>query len=339
MTLNTPRNSTAYVVAGTKTFRLASRAILEEWGGNLQNIEKSMRSIYIPDDGYKFGQRDQSGAEALVVAYLAPAGNLRELFKHNIKPHTYAALHLFKRQWESLVGDKAIVDSCCSSRVCNLSEVAGWNRLQKLIKKSDSWESSKRYYFIGKKVRHARSYGMGVNRLVTEIAKETGGGIAMSKEEGQRLLDLDDRLFPEIRAWQLGVEKEAKETGMLRNLFGFPWKITGPLNDRVFKSLYSIVPQSTVGTISNIAFTRMYDYIEAHNKDWAVMENTHDSFLCQFPDTEEEEKEWLRVSEEMLNVELVAPDGSKFQMKSEAATGYNWAPYHETKNPRGLKEV
>ena len=48
--MNLPRNSCTYVVAGTDTFRLGSRKILGKWGNNMQNIEKSLRKIYIPDD-------------------------------------------------------------------------------------------------------------------------------------------------------------------------------------------------------------------------------------------------------------------------------------------------
>ena len=78
--MNLPRVSTYYNVSGTKTFRLASKAIFGIYGTNLQNWEKSLRKLIIPDDGYKFVQVDQSGAEALVVAYLCKHGNFRDLF-------------------------------------------------------------------------------------------------------------------------------------------------------------------------------------------------------------------------------------------------------------------
>ena len=43
------RDATQWYIAGTRTFRLGSRKVLGTWGGNLQNIEKSMREIYIAD--------------------------------------------------------------------------------------------------------------------------------------------------------------------------------------------------------------------------------------------------------------------------------------------------
>src|SRR5690242_10436940 len=93
------RNTTQYKIAGTKTFRLSSSKALRRWGGNLQNIEKSMREIYEPDPGKIFVQVDQSGAEALITAYCCEDGQYRELFKNGIKPHSYLGMHLFKDVW------------------------------------------------------------------------------------------------------------------------------------------------------------------------------------------------------------------------------------------------
>ena len=96
----------------------------------MQNIEKSKRGIY-HSDGFnphdpvliqkclywlKTGdtdpftdeeldtlrvllQRDQSGAEALIVAYDSEPRDYRQLFIHNVKPHVYVALKLFKDVW------------------------------------------------------------------------------------------------------------------------------------------------------------------------------------------------------------------------------------------------
>lgn len=69
------RSSCTYKISGTKTFRLSSSKILGHWGENLQNKEKGMRVMYIPDDGKIFVQVDQSGAEALIVAYLCRNAN------------------------------------------------------------------------------------------------------------------------------------------------------------------------------------------------------------------------------------------------------------------------
>src|SRR3977135_515890 len=106
-----PRNSCIWKLAGTDTFRLASSCIMmnfmtkEERGTNLQNIPHGMRKIYIPDEGKILVQVDQSGAEALIVAYLCEPGLFRDLFLNGIKPHTYVAMHVFQKQIQHKINE------------------------------------------------------------------------------------------------------------------------------------------------------------------------------------------------------------------------------------------
>src|SRR4029450_5554986 len=87
----------SYLPAGTTSFRLGSRKLFGEWGNNGQNLNADSLSVFIPRDGNIFVSCDQAGAEALVVAYDAPAGRYRRLFELNIKIHTYVALIIFQR--------------------------------------------------------------------------------------------------------------------------------------------------------------------------------------------------------------------------------------------------
>jgi len=337
MPLNLPRVSTYYNVSGTKTFRLGSKAILGEYGTNLQNWEKSLRKLVIPDDGFCFVQVDQAGAEALVVAYLCRPGSLRELFKNRIKSHNYVALNVFPQQWAKLTSSE-VVTACRTSPINRLNEVEGWKELQSLIKESDGWESKRRYYFIAKKLGHASNYGMGAERLRMSILEETGGAIALSREEAEQLVNEYHKLFPEIRAWHSTTYVKAKSERLLRNLFNHPYRITEYLSDKILKELYAWVPQSTVGTITNIAYTKMYHYIRIKKLNWMLLANTHDSYLLQCPP--DESLDCAKKAQEFLNVTLKSPvDGASFTMKSEAQVGYNWGPYHETKNPEGLREI
>ena len=171
------RDSTQFQIGGPKTFRLGSRAIMKKsrqlpsgefkdrgLGGNLQNIEKSMREIYIPDgftDALKdkcsyymssgdlsifteeelmslriFVQTDQSGAEALGVAYLCKDGDFRQLFIHGIKPHVYVAIHVFRDIWKkkmreySVAGDvKCDIDEILNTPIKDLKSNPYWKDL------------------------------------------------------------------------------------------------------------------------------------------------------------------------------------------------------------------
>ena len=61
--LNLPRDSTCYHIAGPNTLRLSSKAIFGLYGSNMQNKEKSYRSMYCADKGKILVQVDQAGAE------------------------------------------------------------------------------------------------------------------------------------------------------------------------------------------------------------------------------------------------------------------------------------
>lgn len=159
-TLLNPRNSTMYGIGITNTFRLNSKAILKNnrtgfpgWGTNLQNIEKMARAIYKPDLQKKFLQADQSGAEALVVAYLAKPGKFRDLFKFNVKPHVYVALHLFKKEWQ-IVNPALDFDLAVTLEPAVLTSHPDWRLIDKLIKSSDDWPAERRYYYMAKQTCH-----------------------------------------------------------------------------------------------------------------------------------------------------------------------------------------
>lgn len=165
MVLKLPRNSTNYVISGTDSFRLSSKMITLRFtnppregkcGGNLQNLEKSMRQIYIPDDGYIFVQSDQSGAEALVVAYLCQHGNFRELFLNGIKSHCYVALQVFADVWQEHLANSPInVRELCELPIKELAKNPDWKIVDKLIRQSDGWPAERRFYYIAKQICHA----------------------------------------------------------------------------------------------------------------------------------------------------------------------------------------
>ena len=337
--MNLPRNSTTYKITGTETFRLSSSKILSKWGSNLQNIEKNLRRIYVADDGYKFCQVDQAGAEALIVAYLAPKGQYRDLFLHKIKPHVFVALHVFADQWLEKFENPQTVKLALDSPVADLSSIPDWKKLDSFIKSSDNWKSSERFYYLGKKIVHASSYGLGPNTFVTAVLEESEATIVLSRRQAEQYLEYFHKLFPEIRKWHFMIQRQLNDNRVLRNLFDFPYAYTGFVGESMFKEAYAFVPQSTVGTITNIAYTKLQQYIEDNGKDWHLLANTHDSYLVEFPDNEDEQKEVVAKMKEFIEPELTGWDGTKFKMRSEAQVGYNWAPYKPSKNESGLVEV
>lgn len=337
--LSLPRNTCFYNIGKTNTFRSSSSEILKTWGTNLQNITKHLRHIYHADPGYKLLQRDQSGAEALVVAYLCKPGKYRDLFIYGIKPHVYVALHMFKDKWKK--EDKSLdIDGAVKLNPKELKNHAQFKQIDKLIKSSDKWPADRRYYYLAKQTCHSANYGITANRFRINVLDKSEGVISLSKKDSEFFLSFYRSMFPEIVDWNYEVFKQLRKTKTLFNLFGHPRLFTKDINqDNWVKEAYAFIPQSTVGEITHVAFREMQKWIEYNKVDWHLLTNTHDSFLLEYPDNEDDERMAIEVSEQCFAQSFLSPyDKVEFTMKSECAVGYNWGPFGED-NKMGLKEI
>lgn len=342
------RNSTTYKLTGTKTFRLSSSKILKKWGGNLQNIEKSMREIYVPDEGKIFVQTDQAGAEALIVSYLTRDGNYRALFKNGIKPHTYICVHLFEDVWPRKMQEHNFIQSqdeldikkIIATPIPELKKNPLWKSLDGCIKSSDGWALTERYYYLGKQTEHSSNYDIQPPTFRMNILEKSGGKIVISKADSERFIGTKHRLYPEIKEdFHMSVQAQVKRNRVLYNLHGHPYQITQPyFKESDWKEYYSWIPQSTVGEITNIAYAKLQSFIEQENLAWDLLANTHDSYMCQCPIVDA--LACGAKMKEFIEQELVSPfDGTHFRMRSETSAGFNWRPFHPEKNPIGLKEI
>lgn len=338
-----------YGIGGTDTTRLSSKAVLKSpwfhgWGTNLQNIEKSMRKIYKPDEGKGFCQEDQAGAEAKIVAYLCRAGRFRQLFEHGIKPHVFVALHLFPDVWEKEI-NKGALDIRLNIKElieCPISELKNhpyWKDVDKLIRSSDNWPAERRYYYISKQVCHSSNYGIKAGMFSLNTLEKSRGKVVISKQKAEEFLSIYHGLFPEIREWHREVIKQVEATGYLYTLQGYPLhiQVADKPQETDFKKWFALVPQATVAQITRIAYVRMFEFIVEHKLDWDLLADTHDSYLQQCPVLEM--RDCAIKGKEFLEQELTAPRGEKFRMGAEASIGFNWGPWDEVKNPEGLKEI
>lgn len=355
-----------------KTFRRSSTSLFE-WGGNLQNIEKSVREIYHPD-GFSedikgkckywlqtgdtsvfteeellklnvFAQTDQSGAEDLVVSYDSNAGNSRACYINRIKKHSFVAMHLFPDVWQKKMKEEGgliedlDVHYLCSLSIPDLAKSAQWPELGKLIKKSDDWSLTERYYYFAKQTVHSANYEIRENTFVLNVLDKSGGKIVIPTHEGKRFLEVYRALFPEIPERNRRVEQQVREHRMIFNLHGHPYIITNyNITDSNLKEYYAWGPQSTVGEITRICATNFQNYVEEHNKPWDFMADTHDSILTQGPLFDVKER--IQKQQEFMNQKLISPiDGVEFSMKSETNIGFNWSSYKKDTNELGLQEL
>ena len=341
-------------------------------------MEKELRHIYIPDGlggvssekllYYQenkdisiftdeeqeniriFIQVDQSGAEALIVAYLCNNGNYRQLFINGIKPHSYLGMHLFKDIWPQKMRELGMItresgfdmEELVNTPIPKLKSHPFWRDLDSVIKDSDNWSISERYYYLAKQTEHSSNYDIKAPTFQMNILEKSGGKIVIPKDKAEHFLNVKHSLFPEIKqTFHRRVGEQAEATKILYNLHGHPYTITcDDIPDSQWKELYAWQPQSTVGEITNIAYTRLQSYIEDNSYGWDLLANTHDSYLCQC--SLRDEMQCASAMRRFIEQELVSPvDGVKFQMRSEAQSGFNWAPakLKQKKNLLGLREV
>jgi hypothetical protein len=320
----------------------------------MQNKEKSIRQMYIADEGYSIVQFDQAGAEALIVAYECENGNLRSLFLNGVKPHVFVALRNFPTVWLKRFPCADTVRTALTCTIPELKTIPQWKELDTLIKDSDNWPSDQRYYYLGKQSCHSLNYDARETAFQMNVLQKSGGSIVLSREDSSKLINGYHSLFTEIRKWHRVVVEYARKYGRLYNLFGYPLQITQSIEESMYKELYALIPQSTVGTITNIAYTQLLAVIENDPYDdrsseclrlfgnrnrslWRPWQNNHDSYVCMVPDSDVEE--CAKIMKFLIEVPLVSSRGEKFNMRSEGAVGKNWAAYKQDKNPNGLKEI
>jgi hypothetical protein len=351
--------------------RRNSRKIFDLYGSNLQNLEKSIRQMYIPD-GFSaplrekclywlktgdlkifneqeltnlnvFVQVDQSGAEALIVAYLCRNASYRQLFVNNIKPHSFLAMHLFKNVWPKKIKERGgliedlNIEELCSLSIPDLARNPFWSDLDLVIKDSDNWQTSERYYYFAKQTCHSANYGIEENTFRMNVLDKSGGKVVISAPDAKMYLGTYRGLFPEIPEWNEHVKDVVRQTKMLYNLFGYPYQITNHnITDSDMKEYIAWGPQSTVGQITETALTNLQEYIESEHKDWDILADTHDSYLTQGPLLDIRDR--VTKMTELMGQPFVSPvDGAPFNMRSEWQIGFNWSSYKKGKNEEGLQ--
>jgi DNA polymerase I-like protein with 3'-5' exonuclease and polymerase domains len=306
----------SFDVAGTKSYRLSSRKLFGDYGGNAQNIPESIREYLVADPDHVILQVDQSGAEALIVAYLCRPGFYRELFDVGIKPHTFLALNIFTNKFQGEHPPQRYQ----FRRPIELSQLPEWKSLNKLISKDPGSETE---YKLGKLTAHAKAYDMKAPTFRLNVLQKSQGAIILSLDEARRFLDTYDKLFPEILEWQAEVESEVSKSRVLYNLFGYPRIFAGRWCNELVREAYSFVPQSTVGCLTSIAAAELQAETEKQKWRCDLLANVHDALVVQcHKNIVHEVAAFIQKS---FGRPLTSPRGETFSMKSEAMFGPTWA--------------
>ncbi|KKK73544.1 hypothetical protein LCGC14_2892770, partial [marine sediment metagenome] len=249
--LENNRMRCTYVVGGTESFRFSSSGTHTGRGTNLQNIDKRLRHVFIPDPGFTMVQMDQERAESMVVAYVSRDGAYIEAHLKGNTHVTVARLLWPDEEWNGQdVHDRALAAHSLAANKIGRHTM----------------------YYLAKRCQH------GLNYLLTPhgMARELG----LTVKESERVYTAYFEAFPGIKEWHAKVIEELKRTGKILYPGGYSREFFGRLGDRAtHREAISSVPQSIVAWTNHIVWARMYKQLDG--PDLQVLGHGHDSVLFQ----------------------------------------------------------
>jgi DNA polymerase-1 len=298
------RIRTSYNIAGTSTGRLSSSLSEFGTGGNLQNVEEALRSIFIADPGMKFAKFDAKSGESYVVGAI---------------------------EW-NLFGDGTFLDALESGDIHTAVARLVWPDLPWTgdIKKDKAiaeqpFYRHHTYRFMCKKLGHGSNYG---GQPFT-LAQQTHLPISIVEEFQPKYF----AAFPAHQRWQRHVADELYQRGYLVSLMGRKRWFHGRRNDpATIREAIAFDPQSSLADIVNRAMLRLW-----MSPNFPILvANDHDALTFTYP--EDEEDSIVPALHAALPERIELKNGRVLSIPYDCKTGWNRADVDPDKNPEGLKD-
>lgn len=296
------RMRTSYNIAGTNTGRFSSSFSEFGTGGNLQNVEELLRSIFIADEGYKFAKFDAKSGESYCVGAI---------------------------EW-NLFKDGRYLDAVESGDVHTAVARICWPNLEWTGElQRDKHIAERPYYrhytyrFMCKKLGHGSNYGG---------QPKTLAGQAKLPETVVR--DFQPKYFaafPSHIRWHGYVDTQLRTAGNLISLTGRRRWFFGRRNDpSTLREAIAYDPQGSLADIVNRLMLRIW-----RKRTAIVMMQDHDALTFMYP--EELEDEIIPALQEDLIEEIPLQHGRTLRIPYDCKVGWNKGDVSEA-NPDGLKD-
>lgn len=317
--LNTPmpnnRLYTNFNLAGTNTGRLASRSNSFGVGTNLQNVDKAMKYMLVPDEGKVLVNVDLEQADSRNVGALA----WNMFYDADAE---YIAKYLGLDKWDGPVGPEfagSYLDACESgdlhTTVCRMAwkdldwpeDREGWRAIADQIA-----YRGLSYRDMSKKLGHGTNY-LGQPRTMAMHTKVAVDIIT----EFQNRYSKPSGAFPVITAWQNKTIELLQTQGHLTHLFGRRRCFFGRLDDQsVINAAIAYCPQGMTGDAINIGILNLW-----HDKDFELLIQVHDSILFQID--QNRIAELVPRALELLEAPITLKGGRRYSIPLDAQVGWN----------------
>jgi DNA polymerase-1 len=296
------RMRTSYNIGGTSTGRLSSSFSEFGTGTNLQNIEESLRSVFIADPGMKMAYIDAQQGESYCVGAI---------------------------EW-CLFGDGKYLDTCEGGDLHTSVAKLCWPRLAWVgDKKADNELAEQPYYrhysrrFMCKKIGHGSNYGGKPQTLANQAKVDVG----VVREFQQQYFTA----FPAHLRWHQHVANELVAKGYLTTLTGRKRWFFGRRNDD--STLREGIAYDPQGSLADILNRGMLNVWKA--RDCELLMQIHDAILVQYPESEEDHI--LPLVMRQISCPIPLTRSRTLVIPYGAQTGWNWGKYSKS-NPDGIKD-
>lgn len=302
------RIRTSYNIAGTSTGRFSSSFSEFGTGGNLQNVEESLRSVFISDPGWKFAKFDAKSGESYAVGAIE-----WNLFKDG----------RYLDAVESGDVHTAVASICWPG--------LGWTgdlRRDKGIAER-AYYRHYTYRFMCKKLGHGSNYGGEPATLAaqTKLPEPIVAGFQPKYFAA----------FPSHRNWHSRVGDQLRGFGYLTSLTGRKRWFLGRRGDpATLREAIAYDPQGSLADIVNRAMLRIWIWAKQGDIPLRLMMHEHDALTFEY--REDTESEIIPRLRKMLIEPVPLSYGRILQIPYDCKIGWNKGEYNAQENPDGLRD-
>lgn len=233
----------SYNIAGTETYRFASKKNAFGTGLNLQNVPSggaigedglrlpNIRSLIIPDEGKEFFDIDLNSADLRIVVWESDETEMKAMLAAGLDPYTEVAKEFYN--------DRSLTK-----------------------------KDPRRQLF--------KAFCHGTHYLGT--AKGLAERLGLLVHEAERTQKWYFGKFPRIEKRQKDLIDQVHKRRMVENIFGYRYYIQGRIEGTVMNEVAAWIPQSTVGCLIN----RAYVAIHEQEPEIDILLQVHDSLAGQY---------------------------------------------------------
>lgn len=316
--LTGPRFFYNFNIAGTVTGRLSSEFSVFDEGGNAQNIDRELRSIFIADEGFKFLNLDLEQGDSRNVG--AVCWN-----------------HFVESVGVKIAG--AYLDACESGDLHTTVSRMVWPELGWTDDRAENRRHADILFYRQDSYRQSsKKLGHGTNFFGTDKHMASQTRIPKNLvEEFQRkyftafpVIGAYDKRDHKVDHWHNRVRLAIRQFGHLTTLLGRRRFFFGnPADEETLRAAIAYEPQSLTADEVDQGMLRIWRAQRVQ-----LLLQVHDSILCQYP--AEQEDEILPWALTAMSVTINLKKDRPFTVPVEAKVGWNWGEADEKNNPNGL---